>query len=118
MDDSLTTGEAFTIVDRGNAEFSALLADGTPISFDLGLGNLAAAPNGGFFSSDTTLTVTLVAPVLLGDCNLDGEVDFSDIAAFIEVLRSGTFLEQADCNLDGEVTFSDIPSFIAILSSN
>ena len=120
LDDGLTTGEAFTIVDRGNAEFSALLADGTPISFDLGLDNLAATPNGGFFSSDATLTVTLVAPpeVILGDCNLDGEVTFADIPSFIAVLAAGSFLAEADCNLDDEVTFADIGPFIAILSSN
>lgn len=54
-------------------------------------------------------------PVLLGDCNLDGVVDFLDIPSFIEILRSGGFLEQADCNLDDVVNFLDIPSFIDIL---
>ena len=53
--------------------------------------------------------------VLLGDCNLDGVVDFSDIPSMIEVLTSGDFLEQADCNQDTVVDFSDIPSFIEIL---
>jgi len=53
--------------------------------------------------------------VLLGDCNLDGVVDFSDIPLFIEVLISGVFLDQADCNQDLVVDFSDIPSFIDIL---
>ncbi len=52
---------------------------------------------------------------LLGDCNLDSIVDFSDIPSFIDILTSGTFREEADCNLDGEVNFSDIPSFIEIL---
>lgn len=52
---------------------------------------------------------------ILGDCNLDGEVTFFDIAAFIAVLQAGDFLEQADTNVDGEVNFSDIAPFIAIL---
>ena len=69
------------------------------------------------FASGATLTVTLVSDVLLGDCNQDGQVDFSDIPSFIEVLISGTFLEEADCNEDGEVTFSDIPRFIEILTA-
>jgi len=56
--------------------------------------------------------------VVLGDCNLDGNVDFSDIGAFIEALQSGSFLEQADCNLDGEVNFSDIGHFIEILAGS
>ena len=55
--------------------------------------------------------------VLLGDCNLDGTVNFSDIPAMIEILTSGGFIEQADCNEDGVVNFSDITSFIGILTS-
>ena len=61
------------------------------------------------------LTCVEVEPLLLGDCNLDGVVDFSDIPSFIDVLISGEYLEEADCNLDEVVDFSDIPSFIDIL---
>ena len=56
--------------------------------------------------------------VLLGDCNLDGVVDFSDIVSFIEVLQSGDFLNQADCNQDDVVNFLDISSFIGILAGS
>ncbi len=55
--------------------------------------------------------------IYLGDCNLNDVVDFSDIPAFISILMSGGFLEQADCNQDGAVNFSDIPAFIEILIS-
>jgi len=55
--------------------------------------------------------------VLLGDCNLDGVVNFSDIPSFIDVLRSGAYIDQADCNQDSVVTFADIPPFIEILAS-
>ena len=54
---------------------------------------------------------------LLGDCNLDGSVDFSDISSFIALLASNDFLDQADCNEDGVVDFSDISLFIEILSN-
>lgn len=64
---------------------------------------------------DTVATTFVVPEPLLGDCNLDGVVDFSDIPSFIDILIAGSFLEEADCNQDGEVTFSDIPSFIEIL---
>ena len=64
---------------------------------------------------DTVDTTIVVPDPLLGDCNLDGVVDFSDIDAFVEILIGGTFLEEADCNLDDAVTFADIPSFITIL---
>ena len=55
---------------------------------------------------------------MLGDCDLDGDVDFLDISPFIAVLASNGFLAEADCNEDGVVTFLDIPPFIAILSAN
>ena len=54
--------------------------------------------------------------VLLGDVDMDGDVDFSDIPAFIAVLSSGEFQAEADVNQNGVVDFSDIPPFIAILS--
>ena len=53
--------------------------------------------------------------VLLGDVNLDGEVTFADIPAFITVLSAGTFQDEADCDENGEVNFADIPAFIEIL---
>lgn len=110
--DSLTVDTAFTIVDR-DVTLSGTLADGSAFSLvlnsDLSLGD--------FFSSDATLTVTLVAPtVILGDVNQDGVVTFLDINPFISILSTGGFLEQADCNLDGVVTFLDINPFIQILA--
>ncbi|MDB2686537.1 sulfatase-like hydrolase/transferase [Mariniblastus sp.] len=55
--------------------------------------------------------------VVLGDCDLNGIVDFSDIAPFITLLASGDYLAQADVNRDGMVDFSDISPFIIILAS-
>jgi hypothetical protein len=59
----------------------------------------------------------LVVPLLLGDCDLNGVVDFSDIPAFIAILIAGGYLEEADCNQDGIVDFEDIPSFVLILNA-
>ena len=53
----------------------------------------------------------------IGDVNMDGEVNFGDIPAFIAVLQSGEFNAAADINLDGEVNFGDIPGFVLVLSS-
>lgn len=53
--------------------------------------------------------------VLLGDCNLNGVVNFEDISPFIGILSSGPFLAQADCNEDGMISFADISPFIQIL---
>jgi len=52
---------------------------------------------------------------IIGDVNEDCAVNFSDIPAFIECLRSGNFHPQADVDFSGVVDFSDIPPFIAIL---
>ena len=54
--------------------------------------------------------------VLIGDVNLDGEVDFADISSFIAALSSGTFQAEADTDENGVVNFADISGFIAILS--
>ena len=54
---------------------------------------------------------------LLGDVNVDGKVDYLDIAPFIGLLAAGTFQAEADVNESGEVNFLDISPFIGILSS-
>lgn len=54
----------------------------------------------------------------LGDCNLDGIVNFLDISSFIAILTSSSFLNEADCNRDNAVNFLDIGPFIEILSNN
>ena len=57
-------------------------------------------------------------PVLLGDADLSGRVDFADIPAFIDVLLSGVFLDEADVDRSGVVDFADIPAFINALLSD
>ena len=59
---------------------------------------------------------TLGSNQLLGDCNRDGVIDFSDISPFITVLASDGYLAEADTNDDGAVTFDDISPFIVLLS--
>ena len=114
----LVPGQPVTITDR-DVTLTGLLADGEPFSFDLN--QVDDSSSSDFFDPGATLTVTIGAPApdtILGDVDQDGDVDFSDIPAFIAVLQAGTFLEEADCNLDGEVNFADIPVFIAILIAN
>lgn len=53
---------------------------------------------------------------LLGDVNLDGEVNFLDIVPFIGRLSESEFQLEADINGDGGVDFLDITPFIALLS--
>jgi len=69
-------------------------------------------------SVDVDLIQNLVQPeVLLGDVNLDDVVNFADIPAFISLIQSGEYLEEADINEDGMVDFADIPALIALLQS-
>ena len=63
-----------------------------------------------------TITLTVVTGPQLGDVDLNGIVNVADIPAFIAILQSNTFLDQADLNRDGVVNFSDIPVFIAVLT--
>jgi poly(beta-D-mannuronate) lyase len=75
--------------------------------------------NNGIDISNVTITFeNQSTPVLLGDVNLDGSVDFLDISPFIAVLSSGGDQAEADCNEDGSVDFLDISPFIGILSGS
>ena len=55
--------------------------------------------------------------LLLGDINLDRNVDFLDLSPFISLLSGSNFLEEADINRDGGVDFLDIGPFISLLNT-
>ena len=57
------------------------------------------------------------APIVLGDVDLDGAVNFLDIASFIALLQAGEYQAEADINQNDVVNFSDIPLFIDILTA-
>ncbi len=63
-------------------------------------------------------------PVLLGDANCDGSIDFFDIDPFVMAifdpaayagLYCGGATTSVDCNADGSVDFFDIDPFLALL---
>ena len=58
-----------------------------------------------------------IVPTLLGDCNLDGNVNFLDITDFISFVTVSEYLAEADMNQDGSVNFLDITPFINLLTS-
>ena len=98
------------VIQNRDVELSGVLQEGTPISFNL---SSVEQADSDFFSSAATIQVSF--PVLLGDVNLDGVVNFLDIAPFIEVLSSGTYQAEADCDCSTIVDFADIPAFIELL---
>ena len=57
-----------------------------------------------------------VSDVLLGDINMDGTINFLDIAPFVELLTNGGFQASADIDQNGVVNFQDIQPFVDILS--
>ena len=58
------------------------------------------------------LTGQVGQEIIKGDVNMDGEVDFLDIPAFIMAITAGEGPAEADCNCDGEISFLDIPVFV------
>ena len=107
----------FTDTSPATLEFGTLALGASSEAF--GLSNDPGDPSNGIDITNVTINfATLAAPaVLLGDVNLDGVVNFSDIPAFIAVLAAGDYQIEADLDLSGLVDFSDIPPFIAELSA-
>lgn len=54
-------------------------------------------------------------PEIIGDVNLDGEVNIADINALIDIILNGGFTKEADVNGDGEVNIADINAVIDII---
>ncbi|MDB2686012.1 carbohydrate-binding protein [Mariniblastus sp.] len=73
--------------------------------------------NGALFNLNWFETVSPEPDFVLGDCNRDGVVDFSDISPFILILSAGVYLPEADITGDGMVDFDDISGFITLLAS-
>ena len=109
----------FTDTSPATLEFGTLALGASSEAF--GLSNDPGDPSNGIDISNVTITFdTAAAPepdVLKGDVDMDGDVDFNDIAPFIAVLQGGVFQIEADCDCSTVVDFADIPAFIAILQA-
>ena len=57
----------------------------------------------------------VTGPVLLGDVNLDGEVNGLDVDPFVDVLLNGPYQAEADMNEDGVVNGLDVDPFVAAI---
>jgi len=60
--------------------------------------------------------VSVAGSVVLGDVNLDGNVNALDISGFISRLTTGTYQEEADINQDAAVNALDISGFVSCLT--
>ena len=121
--------QSVSIVDYLNAQYANGAGAGQfvllRLSPDFNPDTLSTAGRDGFLvaSADATnpslrprIEFSLDAPVLLGDVNLDTEVNFLDITPFIALLASGELQAEADVDGNGAVDFLDITPFIALLS--
>jgi hypothetical protein len=70
---------------------------------------LSGAQTGTFMGRDVDASAVLVRYTLYGDANLDGLVDFSDLARVAQNYNSsGKLWAQGDFNFDGLVDFNDL----------
>ena len=54
--------------------------------------------------------------VLLGDVNLDGEVNLLDVQPFVDIITDNGFQAEADVNQDGSVDLLDVAEFVLLLT--
>ena len=95
-----------TIVDGGS--LSSISAFAEDAEGNLYLVNLA----GGLYQ---IVGAEFENQILLGDVNLDGEVNLLDVGPFVQLVGSGEFQLEGDVNLDGIVNLLDVTPFIVIL---
>lgn len=107
-----------TVDAAGNYTYTLGAASGSgTTSVDLSTAFFKARTQGSNGNSIESVTIDVVSDFLIGDVNLDGDVNFLDISPFIGLLSSDSFQLEADINEDGEVNFLDISPFIGLLSS-
>ena len=86
------------------------------LEFALGDQGALEFPNTVLDPSFGSAVLTHPLTPILGDVNVDGVVDFFDIAPFISVLSTRAYQVEADINLDGMVNFFDIAPLVGILN--
>ena len=113
---SLNGGDSIDFGPVTQADDPDNLSDLYEYDIDLAAGDsftiAANAGNVGIRTIDFTTPVS----VLLGDINMDGTIDFLDIAPFVALLTVGDFKAEADLNQSGNVDFLDISPFVALFS--
>ncbi len=111
LDDNLNPGEPMTI-DAVDSLLSGTFVDGSEFTFNF------SATGSDTISNNATLTITLVldGEPLLGDINLDGNVNLLDVAPFVDLITAGQFQAEGDINGDGIVNLLDVGPFVDLLT--
>lgn len=109
-------------VDVNTRDEFSFVTDANPDGMFLEAGETLrlAATNGSIAIQGLTVEVATddINTDLICDVNMDGMINFLDIAPFISLLTIGDFQAEADCNQDGAVNFLDIAPFILILANS
>ena len=71
---------------------------------------------GEFLFNIDEVTTVASSSVLLGDVNLDGNVDLLDVAPFVMLVSAGQFQPEADVNQDNVVDLLDVAPFVDLLT--
>ncbi len=112
--DFMDLGNGFISAWDGNEGNATTLAIQLTDLFNAGLYFNAHTP--AFPGGEIRGQIVAKASVLVGDINLDGSVNLSDVAPFVSLLSSGQFQAEADINGDGVVNLSDVAPFVELLS--
>ena len=72
---------------------------------------------GATFFDDFELVQLSPQNVLLGDVNLDGDVNLLDVAPFVALVVGNDFQAEADINTDGVVNLLDVEPFVSLLAN-
>ena len=111
-----TPGQQFTIMEIDGNRLGTIngLGQGS-VAATIGNTNLEIDYFGGD-GNDVVLNA-VSAGILLGDVNLDGNVDLLDVSPFVQLISNGGFQAEADINGDGTVDLLDVQPFVQILSN-
>jgi len=112
------TGSVSFTLDPANSNNGEDLTSPSEILSRFGFTTNSNIAGANLFIDNVRIRSTAITVTLLGDVDLNGEVNFFDIQPFIAILSSSGFQAEADCNMDGVVNFLDISAFIAILSGS
>ena len=114
--------EVSVLLGQGGGNFAdeiSFAVAGNPIDLNIGdfdgngLPDLVTTGNN---SSRVTILLNQ-NQTLIGDVNLDGELNLLDISRFVELLVNGQFQLEADINGDGVLDLLDVQPFIDLLTS-
>lgn len=111
----LPPGITFVSTDSTDTLSVGTDATGNTVGFGALSFTVSGSPGSPGYIAQVAFT-TVMGGGICGDVNLDGSVNFLDIAPFIAILTANSFQAEADCDPNGVVNFLDIGPFIVALA--